>query len=325
MFEIILIPMFILIIKYGSRYNKFEASYRFIIYTIFGSILMLIGILLLYNNNILSLNLNNNNTINNIINYNTINNTLDNTINNNFKEINIGKTFNYEIIKEILKSENINKNLILLSFLLAFLIKIPLFPFHSWLPLAHGEANTRGSIILAALLLKLGTYGLIRYILEINNKVYYISNIILTLSILGFIYGCFLILRQIDLKRIIAYSSILHMNLVVLSVFTFDYTSLIGSYLTMIGHSFTSSSLFYIIGILYNKFHTRNLLYFRGLIHFYPILISLFFFFILSNISFPLTFNFIGEFLMLYGIFHYNYFICISLFICIVISTSYNL
>jgi NADH-quinone oxidoreductase subunit M len=285
LFELILIPFFIIIIKYGSRYNKYEAAYRLFIYTFIGSIFFFISI---------------------FINY-----------------IKYGSTFNEILELELINEENY---LIWMLFFISFAIKIPIYPFHLWLPEAHTEAPTSASILLASLLLKIGIFGFIRYNLSLLGILnIYFSPFVYTLSIISIFYSCFITLRLIDLKKIIAYSSIIHMNFVILALFSFDLNSYLGSYFTLISHAFISSGLFLMIGILYRRYFSRNLFYFKGLANLLPFFSLFFSIFIFSNISLPSTSSFPGEFLMFLGILKNSFIIGIILLISLLFATTYNI
>lgn len=280
-FEIILIPMFYLIGYYGSRNKKFIAINQLLIYTIFGSLPLLISIL--------------------------------------FIKMEFGTT--NQIIQ---KSLDVNLNQYLFQgFLLAFLIKIPIFPFHIWLPLAHTEGSTNASIILAAILLKLGSYGILRFCLtQFNIEI--ISDwlpLIFLLSLISIIYSCISAISLIDIKQIIAYSSIAHMNIGLIGQFSLNNYAILGSYLYGISHGIISTALFLIIGLLYDRFNTRTIKYFRGLIMIFPLLITFYFIFTLGNISFPLTSGFLSEILIYYGHLQFNPFssLLLILFGCLLL------
>lgn len=268
-FEGVLIPMFLLIGIYGSRQEKIAASYNFFIYTLAGSLFMLIGILFIMQQT---------------------------------------STTNILLLKSYEMSANI-EIILWLAFSASFAVKIPLFPFHLWLPKAHVESPTAGSVLLAGILLKLGSYGFLRFSLflfPIGTE--FFRPFIITLAIIGIIYSSFTILRQIDLKRIIAYSSISHMGFVILGTFGGTFISLNGAVLLMIAHGLVSGGLFLAVGFLYDRYKSRNLLYYRGLINIMPIYGIIFFILILGNIGFPPTLNFISEFLILSGIMEFNTF-----------------
>jgi len=286
MFEIILIPFFVLIGISSYRKRRIHASYLFFFYTLVGSFFMLISIFMLYSF--------------------TGSTSLEVLLNNN-----------YSFYRE---------NIIWLTFFISFAIKIPMFPFHIWLPEAHVEAPTEGSVLLAGVLLKLGSYGFLRFLLPLfPNSSYYFAPLVILVSCLGIFYTSFVTLKQIDIKRIIAYSSVSHMNVCVLGLFTFNSLGIAGSIHLMIAHGLVSGGLFFLIGMLYNRYHTKLLKYYSGLIYTMPIFSFFFFILIVSNISFPLTSNFIGEFLILISLFvSFNYyslfFTVIGIFICTVYS-----
>lgn len=311
LFELLLIPFFIFIGRYGSKdiiiststqyeskeisKTSMEATKRFFIYSLLGSLLMLITIIILYykygstNNEILQLK--------------------------NYQNLYYFNTPNIEFLYKFFW----------ITFFLTFAIKIPIFPFHSWLPLAHSEANTIGSILLAAILLKIGTYGIFRYLLEFFFNVhYYFLPLIFTLSSLSIIYGSIATFIQIDIKRIIAYSSIVHMNYSIISIFINDIKGLLGSAFLMISHGLISSGLFLIIGILYIRYHVRTFLYFSNLIIYMPIFSTIFFLYILNLVSIPFTSSFISELLILSAIFKENILLTILLSATIFFNTLYS-
>jgi hypothetical protein len=264
--------MFFIIFYFGSRNRKIIAIYYFLIYTILGSLFLLLGIILIY------LELGTNSLI-------------------------------------ILYSIPINEKyqiLLWILFFFSFAIKIPIFPFHIWLPYAHTESSTISSIYLAAILLKLGIYGFIRFSIPLfPYGCLYMKPLIITLASLGLCYTCFSAFSLIDLKQIIAYSSIAHMNTAIIGLFSNEINGIIGSILYGISHGIISSALFLLIGLLYDRFHSRILKYYRGLTYIMPIYITLLLIFSLSNLSFPGTFGFISEFLIYLGSIFLNPFVTI--------------
>lgn len=267
LFESILIPMFILIGVWGSRERKIRAAYLFFLYTLVGSLFMLMAIIYIY------------------VTYGTTQYEL--LINSNF---------------------SINEQKFLwLGFFASFAAKVPMLPVHLWLPEAHVEAPTAGSVLLAGILLKLGSYGFIRYSLVLFPEAsYYFSPFIYTLSILGIIYTSLTAIRQTDLKRIIAYTSVAHMNLVMIGIFSFNIIGLEGAIIQSLSHGFVSSALFLLIGVIYDRYHTRVIKYYSGLTHTMPIFSFFFLFFTMANIAIPGTSSFVGEFLILLGSFSVN-------------------
>lgn len=266
-FESILIPIFLIIGIWGSRERKIKASYMFFIYTFFGSLFMLLAIIHIY--------LTTGTTDYQIIYYSNI-------------------IFPYEKIYW-------------LAFFLSFAIKVPILPFHLWLPEAHVEAPTAGSVLLAGILLKLGSYGIIRFLIPLfPNASIFFSPFVLIICLISIIYASLTAIRQTDLKRIIAYASIAHMNFIILGLFSLTIEGIEGSILQMISHGIVSSGLFYSIGSLYDRYHTRFINYYSGLVHIMPLYCLFFFIYIMANISLPLTSNFIGELLILIGVFEEN-------------------
>jgi proton-translocating NADH-quinone oxidoreductase chain M len=284
-FELILIPMFFLISRWGSRLRKIHASIQFFLYTLIGSLLFLFG--LIYIN----------------INYNTTD----------------------LLILKYLFINNQDQILLFLTFFLAFAIKVPIYPFHLWLPEAHVEAPTAGSVLLAGILLKLGTYGFLKiFFLILPYGSLYFLPIINMLCILGIIFSSFTILRQIDIKKIIAYSSIIHMNYTILGLFNSSFYGFAGSYFLMLSHGIISSALFICIGFLYERYHTRIIFYYGNIVMIMPILSIYFFLFTLGNIGFPGTSSFIGEFLIFLGLFQSSFIIALFTLIGLFISVIYS-
>lgn len=286
LFESILIPMFLIIGIWGSREQKIKASFYFFFYTLIGSLLMLISI---------------------------------------FKIYSITGTTNYQSLL-IINIPNKIQFWLFLGFFMSLSVKIPMIPFHIWLPQAHVEAPISGSILLAGILLKLGGYGFIRFSYPLfPNASEYFTPFIILLSIIAIIFASFTTLRQIDIKRLIAYSSVSHMGLVTLTIFTHSLEGLIASTLMMLAHGFTSSGLFMTSSIIYYRYHSRILKYFKGLTIIMPIFSSITIILILANISFPLTFNFIAEFFSLAAILNFSYFAGVLTCIGIIIGTTYSL
>ena len=266
-FESVLIPMFIIVGVWGSRERKIRAAYMLFLYTLLGSVLMLLAILYIY--------------------------------------FLVGTT-DYQTLLSFDFDHDLQKWL-WLAFFASFAVKIPMLPFHIWLPEAHVEAPTAGSVILAGILLKLGSYGFIRFsmpLFPIANT--YFTPLIYTLSVMAIVYASLTAIRQTDMKRIIAYSSVGHMNLVLVGLFSLNMQGVEGSLLLMLGHGIVSSALFLCVGVLYDRHHTRLVKYYSGVAHTMPIFTIIFMVFTMANIGFPGTCNFVGEFLCLVGVFQSN-------------------
>jgi len=194
--------------------------------------------------------------------------------------------------------------------MVALAVKVPMFPAHIWLPEAHVEAPTVGSVLLAGILLKLGVFAILRYLIPIFPvETQYYSPFVSIFALLGILYISLTTIRQIDLKKIIAYASVAHMNYVVLGVLGTNVLSVSGSIFLMIAHGIVSAGLFFMIGFLYDRYKTRNIRYYRGLVSFMPIYAFCLFIFSLANMSFPGTCNFIGEALILFGVIQDNIFV----------------
>jgi proton-translocating NADH-quinone oxidoreductase chain M len=262
-FESVLIPIFLIIGIWGSRERRVRATFFFILYTLLGSIFLLFCMLLIWSDT-------------------------------------GGTSFNL-ISKTTFESK---KQSILWVFVyFAFSVKIPTVPLHIWLPEAHVEAPTAGSVILAGLLLKLGGYGLIRVLLvSLSQSTIFFLPITDSFSCISIVYASFTTIRQLDMKRVVAYSSVAHMNLVVLGLFSGNLQGVMGSIFLMIAHGLVSSALFFLIGVLYDKYGTRIIYYYSGLIQTLPSFSLLLMLFSFANIGLPGTCNFIGELTVFIGL-----------------------
>ena len=259
--------MFLIIGIWGSRERKILAAYYFFLYTLFGSIVMLLAILYILEQ--------------------------------------VGTT-DYEILLSF-KFSDLEQKFLWFSFFLSFASKVPMVPVHLWLPEAHVEAPTAGSVLLAGVLLKLGTYGFIRFSLPLFPQAsFFFAPLVYTIASIGIIYTSLTAIRQSDFKRIIAYTSIAHMNLVILGIFSFNNIGLEGAILQSLSHGFVASALFLVISIVYDRYKTRLIQYYGGLASLMPIYIFIFLIFTLANIGFPGTSSFVGEFLILTGSFKVN-------------------
>jgi NADH-quinone oxidoreductase subunit M len=212
------------------------------------------------------------------------------------------------------------------AFFLAFAIKTPIVPFHLWLPKAHVDSPTTGSVILAGILLKVGIIGILRLLIPVFPQAcIYFAPFVAVWGTIGVLYSTFITLKQIDIKRIIAYSSVAHINIALVSVFTLNDLGVIASVFVIISHGIISSALFFLIGFLYQRFHQRLVFYYSGLATIMPLYTCFFFFFSLSNIAFPLTIGFIGEFLCLTSISSINLFLGFLNSFSILLTTVYSI
>lgn len=285
-FEAILIPMFLMIGIWGARNRRIDAAYQFFIYTFLGSVFMLIAILYIY--------------------------------------ITAGTTHLFTLLT-FTYSKQI-QIFLWLAFFVSFAVKVPMFPIHLWLPEAHTEAPTAGSVLLAGILLKLGTYGMIRFMIPVfPDATVYFTPAVYTLSIIGIIYTSLTALRQIDLKKAIAYSSVAHMSLVTIGIFTNTLSGVKGSTFLMISHGVVSSALFILIGIIYDRYKTRNVRYYGGLALIMPLFATFFLIHILSNMGFPGTSGFIGEFLILLLAYNSNTLVAILATTGVIFSAAYSI
>lgn len=201
-----------------------------------------------------------------------------------------------------------------------------MFPLHLWLAEAHVEAPTVGSIILAAILLKLGSYGMLRFLIPFfPNANIFFRPIVFLFSILGVLVASFICLRQNDLKKIIAYSSIAHMNLIILGLFSDIHIAIVGACFMMISHGFSSTSLFFLVGVLYDRYHTRLVKYYKALATFMPLFSFYFLFFSFANVSLPLTSGFVGEILIFLGLFHISPFISLLSGSGVILGAAYSI
>jgi NADH-quinone oxidoreductase subunit M len=273
--EVMLVPMYLLIGIWGGE-RRVYAAVKFVIYTVVGSLLMLAAIIALY--------------------------YIHGTATTNF-------TFDIATITHDLqfgsfRLSDAQQRWLFWGFALAFLIKVPLFPFHTWLPDAHVEAPTAGSVILAGVLLKMGTYGLLRFNLPMfPDAARAYATVICTLAVIGIIYGALVAMVQPDMKKLVAYSSVSHLGFVVLGIFSFTEQGMQGALYQMLNHGVSTGALFIMVGMIYDRRHTRMIAEFGGIANVMPVYSTLFLIVTLSSIALPLLNGFVGEFLILVGTF----------------------
>jgi NADH-quinone oxidoreductase subunit M len=285
-FESTLIPMFIIIGIWGGA-NRVYASIKFFLYTFFGSLLMLVAILYLY-----------------------------------FKA---GSTFDILTWQQLPLPLNA-QILLFLAFLMAFAVKVPMWPVHTWLPDAHVEAPTGGSVILAAIMLKLGGYGFVRFSLPITpDASHYLANFMIALSLIAVIYIGLVALVQTDMKKLVAYSSIAHMGFVTLGFFVFNDIAVQGGMMQMISHGFVSGAMFLCIGVLYDRMHSRQIADYGGVVNKMPKFAALFVLFSLANCGLPATSGFVGEFMVILGAVKFNFWIGLLAATALIFGAAYSL
>ena len=272
--EVMLVPMYFLIGVWGGQ-RRIYAAVKFFLYTMVGSVLMLVAIIALY-------------------------------------FLNGATTFDFPSILANLQSGNLVLNpsqqyWLFLAFFFAFAIKVPLFPLHTWLPDAHVEAPTAGSVILAGVLLKMGTYGIVRFCLPMfPEATRELTPLISLLAVVGIVYGALVAMVQTDIKKLVAYSSVSHLGFVVLGIFALNEQGLQGAMYQMLNHGISTGALFLLVGMIYERRHTRLIDEFGGLADPLPVFSTIFMIVTFSSIGLPMLNGFVGEFLILLGAFNAN-------------------
>jgi len=284
-FEAVLIPMYLIIGIWGGE-RRIYASFKFFLYTLLGSVVMLIAIVAIYR---------------------------------------LTGSMSIAGLQGNYFSNNVQIYL-WLAFFASFAVKIPMWPFHTWLPDAHVEAPTAGSVILAGVLLKMGGYGFIRFSLGMLPEASeYFSPLIMTLSVIAVVYTSLVALAQTDIKKLIAYSSVAHMGLVTIGIFLVNSQGLEGAMIQMISHGIVSGALFLCVGVIYDRMHTRDINFYGGLVNRMPIYATVFMIFMLGSVGLPGTSGFVGEFLVIVGAFQYSSIVVIGAASGIVLSAVYML
>lgn len=284
-FEAVLIPMFIIIGVWGGQ-RRVYAAFKFFLYTLLGSVLMLLAIIAIYMQ---------------------------------------GHTTSIPALMEM----NLPYDLQLylwLAFFASFAVKVPMWPVHTWLPDAHVEAPTAGSVILAGVLLKMGAYGFLRFSLPLfpyATEVF--TPLVYTLSIIAIIYTSLVALVQEDMKKLIAYSSVAHMGFVTLGIFTLTQQGVHGAIYQMLSHGIVSGALFLCVGVVYDRMHSRDIAYYGGLVERMPLYATVFMLFMLASVGLPGTSGFVGEFLVLTGAFQVNHLVTLFATTGLILGAAYML
>lgn len=285
-FEASLIPMYLIIGVWGGP-NRVYAAIKFFLYTLLGSLLMLVALIWLFLTSGGSANI------------------LD------WHQLQLGMT---------------PQILIFIAFLVSFAVKVPMWPVHTWLPDAHVEAPTGGSVVLAAIALKLGAYGFIRFSLPIApDASHYFAPLMIALSLTAVIYIGFVALVQTDMKKLVAYSSIAHMGFVTLGFFIFNPLGIEGSLVQMISHGFISAAMFLCIGVMYDRMHSRQIADYGGIVNTMPKFAAFFMLFSMANVGLPATSGFVGEFMVILGAVKFNFWVGMAAAVTLILGAAYTL